>query len=130
MLEEANEVGLQPYLQEEVTSLEAVKLASQPFKNFMLEQTREDDLALFMRIADVQYETPQDVSFWILMPAFVTSELKTAYEIMPSLVGSEMCIRDSPSPASSSCLPSCVRPLACRPRLRTRSFWGLSLIHI
>ncbi|GHD44832.1 flagellar biosynthetic protein FliP [Marinobacter persicus] len=81
VLEEANEAGLQPYLQEEVTSLEAVKLASQPFKKFMLEQTREDDLGLFMRIADVQYETAEDVSFWVLMPAFVTSELKTAFQI-------------------------------------------------
>ena len=81
VLEEANRVGLQPYLQEEVTSLEAVELASQPFRKFMLEQTREDDLALFMRIADVQYDTPQDVSFWVLMPAFVTSELKTAFQI-------------------------------------------------
>ena len=81
VLEEANRVGLQPYLQEEVTSLEAVALASEPFKKFMLEQTREDDLALFMRIADVQYDTAQDVSFWILMPAFVTSELKTAFQI-------------------------------------------------
>ncbi|MBB5321265.1 flagellar type III secretion system pore protein FliP [Marinobacter oulmenensis] len=81
VLEEANEVALQPYMQEEVTSLEAVELASQPFRRFMLEQTREDDLALFMRIIDVQYETPEDVSFWVLMPAFVTSELKTAFQI-------------------------------------------------
>ncbi|GGC75374.1 flagellar type III secretion system pore protein FliP [Marinobacter halophilus] len=81
VLEEANEVGLQPYMQEEVTSLEAVELASQPFRRFMLEQTRESDLALFMRIADVQYETPEDASFWVLMPAFVTSELKTAFQI-------------------------------------------------
>src|SRR5690554_1988928 len=81
VLEEANRVGLQPYLQEEVTSLEAVELASAPFKEFMLGQTREDDLALFMRIADVEYDTAQDVSFWILMPAFVTSELKTAFQI-------------------------------------------------
>lgn len=81
VLEEANEVGLQPYMQEEVTSLEAVELASQPFRRFMLEQTRESDLALFMRIADVQYETPEEASFWVLMPAFVTSELKTAFQI-------------------------------------------------
>ena len=47
----------------------------------MLEQTRESDLALFMRISDTQYDTPQDVSFWILMPVFVTSELKTAFQI-------------------------------------------------
>lgn len=81
VLEEANRVALQPYMQQEVTSLEAVQLASQPFRRFMLEQTRESDLALFMRISDVQYDTPQDVSFWILMPAFVTSELKTAFQI-------------------------------------------------
>jgi len=81
VLEEANRVGLQPYLQEEVTSLEAVERASEPFKKFMLEQTRESDLALFMRMADEQYETPDDVSFWVLMPAFVTSELKTAFQI-------------------------------------------------
>ncbi|QBM17518.1 flagellar biosynthetic protein FliP [Marinobacter sp. JH2] len=81
VLEEANQVGLQPYLQEEVTSLEAVELASEPFRKFMLEQTRESDLALFMRLAEVEYETPEDVSFWVLMPAFVTSELKTAFQI-------------------------------------------------
>ena len=81
VLEEANRVALQPYMQEEVTSLEAVELASQPFRKFMLEQTRESDLALFMRISDVQYDTREDVSFWILMPAFVTSELKTAFQI-------------------------------------------------
>ena len=81
VLEEANQVALQPYVQEEITSLEAVERASQPFKRFMLAQTREDDLALFMRIADEQFATPQDVSFWILMPAFVTSELKTAFQI-------------------------------------------------
>ncbi|MEE3118199.1 MAG: flagellar biosynthetic protein FliP, partial [Pseudomonadota bacterium] len=62
VIEEANRVGLQPYLQEEVTSLEAVERASVPFKKFMLEQTRESDLALFMRMADEQYETPDDVS--------------------------------------------------------------------
>jgi len=81
VLEEANRVGLQPYLQEQVTSLEAVKLASEPFKKFMLAQTRESDLALFVRMADEEYQTAEDVSFWVLMPAFVTSELKTAFQI-------------------------------------------------
>ncbi len=82
VLEEVNQVALQPYVQEEIGPLEAVDLASRPFREFMLGQTRESDLALFMRIADEpQYETPEDVSFWILMPAFVTSELKTAFQI-------------------------------------------------
>ncbi len=81
VLEEVNEVALQPYMQEELTSLEAVEQASQPFRKFMLAQTRESDLGLFMRIADEQYDTAQDVSFWVLLPAFVTSELKTAFQI-------------------------------------------------
>ncbi len=81
VLEEVNEVALQPYMEEELTSLEAVEQASQPFRNFMLGQTRESDLGLFMRIADEQYDTPEDVSFWVLLPAFVTSELKTAFQI-------------------------------------------------
>ncbi|MDX1801513.1 MAG: flagellar type III secretion system pore protein FliP [Marinobacter sp.] len=81
VFEEANRVALQPYLQEKVTSVEAVELASQPFRKFMMAQTREDDLALFMRISDVKYNSPDEVSFWVLMPAFVTSELKTAFQI-------------------------------------------------
>ncbi|MFL1466173.1 flagellar type III secretion system pore protein FliP [Marinobacter sp. HN1S83] len=81
VLEEANQVGLQPYMSEEITSLEAVERASMPFREFMLGQTRESDLGLFMRIADEQYDSPEDVSFWVLLPAFVTSELKTAFQI-------------------------------------------------
>ena len=81
VLEEVNEVALQPYMQEELSSLEAVEQASQPFRKFMLAQTRESDLGLFMRISDEQYDTAEDVSFWVLLPAFVTSELKTAFQI-------------------------------------------------
>ncbi|MDI9245903.1 flagellar type III secretion system pore protein FliP [Marinobacter sp. CHS3-4] len=81
VLEEVNTAALQPYIQEEITSMEALEQASQPFRKFMMAQTRESDLALFMRIADEQYATPEDVSFWVLMPAFVTSELKTAFQI-------------------------------------------------
>ena len=81
VLEEVNEVALQPYMQEELSSLEAVEQASQPFRKFMLAQTRESDLGLFMRIADEEYDTAEDVSCWVLLPAFVTSELKTAFQI-------------------------------------------------
>lgn len=81
VLEEVNTVALQPYIQEEITSLEAVEQASEPFRTFMMAQTRESDLGLFMRISDEQYATPEEVSFWVLLPAFVTSELKTAFQI-------------------------------------------------
>lgn len=81
VLEKVNAEALQPYLKEELAPLDAVKKAGEPFKTFMLAQTREDDLALFIRIAGHSYDRAEDVSFWVLMPAFVTSELKTAFQI-------------------------------------------------
>ncbi|MFT7244615.1 MAG: flagellar biosynthetic protein FliP [Candidatus Azotimanducaceae bacterium] len=82
VLEEANRVGLAPYLAEEISPATAVEAASKPFREFMLAQTREDDLALFLRISGSERpDTPDDVSFFILTPAFVTSELKTAFQI-------------------------------------------------
>lgn len=81
VFEQVNETALQPYLAEQMAPLEAVDAASQPFRKFMLAQTREDDLGLFMRISGEKAASPDDVSFWVLMPAFVTSELKTAFQI-------------------------------------------------
>jgi flagellar biosynthesis protein FliP len=81
-LTRVNEEALTPYMSEQVTSVEALQLASRPFHEFMLKQTRESDIALFMRISktpDVQ--TPQELPFFILAPAFLTSELKTAFQI-------------------------------------------------
>lgn len=81
VFERANTVALQPYMAEELGPLEALQAGSVPFREFMMAQTREADLSMFMRIADVEYDAPEDVSFWVLMPAFVTSELKTAFQI-------------------------------------------------
>ncbi len=82
VLREVNTVALEPYLEEKMAPVTAVKAASEPFRSFMLAQTREDDLALFLRISDVEKpQTPADVSFFVLAPAFVTSELKTAFQI-------------------------------------------------
>ena len=56
--------------------------AGKPFKEFMLSQTRDNDLATFARISGTeQLDTPDDVPFRLLMPAFVTSEVKTAFQI-------------------------------------------------
>jgi flagellar biosynthetic protein FliP len=72
----------QPYMAEEVEFQEAVARAAVPLREFMLAQTRETDLALFADIAGVDPVTsPDQVPFSILMPAFVTSELKTAFQI-------------------------------------------------
>nr|WP_163503136.1 flagellar type III secretion system pore protein FliP [Halomonas socia] len=61
---------------------EFLLVASQPFREFMLAQTREPDLALFVRLADVgEMQGPEELPMRVLMPAFVTSELKTAFQI-------------------------------------------------
>lgn len=81
VLDKVNQVAIQPYINEQLAPLDAVKKASEPFREFMLGQTREDDIALFVRISGVEYQTLEDLPFTILMPAFVTSELKTAFQI-------------------------------------------------
>ena len=76
-----NETALQPYLNEEMTITVALENAKVPMQEFMLSQTRLKDLQMFTEIADVQVDTPEEVPFRVLIPAFVTSELKTAFQI-------------------------------------------------
>ena len=77
-----NETALQPYIKEEITPLEAVQRGSIPLREFMLAQTREDDLNLFIRLSgEKDIKTPNDAPFFTLVPAFVTSELKTAFQM-------------------------------------------------
>lgn len=77
-----NEQALQPYIEEEITSRQALEAAREPVHQFMLAQTRESDIDLFMRIAQKPpVATPSDLPLNILIPAFVTSELKTAFQI-------------------------------------------------
>ncbi|KEQ16328.1 flagellar biosynthesis protein flip [Endozoicomonas numazuensis] len=70
-----------PYMNEEMTMMQTLKTASEPLRTFMLNQTRETDLSLFMRIGNEEGVPPEQVSFSILVPSFVTSELKTAFQI-------------------------------------------------
>nr|WP_271274659.1 flagellar type III secretion system pore protein FliP [Aliamphritea hakodatensis] len=82
VLERVNEGAIQPYIGEEITSIEAVQAASVPFREFMMAQTRENDLNLFMNISRTPaVNTPEEIPFNVLVPAFVTSELKTAFQI-------------------------------------------------
>jgi len=82
VLNEANEKALQPYLEEKITSLDAIGKASEPFHRFMITHTRESDLKLFMDISKTEpVAKSEDVPFFVLAPAFVTSELKTAFQI-------------------------------------------------
>jgi flagellar biosynthetic protein FliP len=62
--------------------IEAFDKGSEPLKEFMLKQTRQADLALYVKLSEVpSLETEADVPFRVLVPAFVTSELKTAFQI-------------------------------------------------
>ena len=74
--------GIKPYTEKKIGYDEAFEKTTEPFKNFMVRNTREKDLALFLRIRHM--ENPQsikEVPLTIVIPAFVISELKTAFEI-------------------------------------------------
>ena len=79
---EANENGIQPYLAGQITQEEAIDNVAQPIREFMFKQTRESDLALFVNLSDAERpESQEDVSTFTLIPAFIISELKTAFQI-------------------------------------------------
>ncbi len=74
--------AFQPYMDKRLSQSQALERATIPLKNFMQRFTREKDLALFMRIAKVpRPNTIADVPFYVIVPAFIISELKTAFQI-------------------------------------------------
>ncbi len=82
VFQKAYDQGLKPYLDEQIPAEEALQRAGQPFRTFMLNQTREADLLMFTRISGRDGLPSRDqVPFSLLLPAFVTSELKTAFQI-------------------------------------------------
>ncbi|MEP0827219.1 MAG: flagellar type III secretion system pore protein FliP [bacterium] len=82
MANKAYNEGLKPYLEENITKEEAFKKGITPFREFMLAQTHEKDLALFVNLAELpQPNTPEDIPLHVLIPGFVLSELKTGFQI-------------------------------------------------
>ncbi len=82
VLSQVYEEAWQPLTREEINLEQFFSVGSQPFREFMMAQTREPDLALFARLAEVgAMQGPEDVPIRVLLPAFVTSELKTAFQI-------------------------------------------------
>lgn len=74
--------AVKPYMEEKIAPADALELAKAPFRSFMIGQTRESDIAMFANIAGhSDLATPDDVPLNVLIPAFVTSELKTAFQI-------------------------------------------------
>lgn len=82
VLGEVHTVALAPYLAEEIGALQALDLGSAPMRQFMVGQTRESDLLAVIEMAGVAApQTVGDIQFSHLMPAFLLSELKTAFQI-------------------------------------------------
>ncbi len=80
--QKAYDNGIKPYIEESIGYEEAFGRTTLPFKNFMIRNTREKDLALFFRIRKMENPaTIADVPLSVIIPAFVISELKTAFEI-------------------------------------------------
>ncbi len=82
VLDKVYDQALEPYMNEQIEATEAFQLAVEPFRDFMMAQTRETDLELFSEIAGANGFMEQvDVPMSVLVPSFVTSELKTAFQI-------------------------------------------------
>lgn len=82
VFEKVHSDAIQPYLSEEIGAVTAIERAKAPIREFMFAQTRESDLMLFSNIAKAgPFASRDEVPFSILIAAFVTSELKTAFQI-------------------------------------------------
>ncbi len=79
---EIYDTSMKPYLEDKITTSQALETAQVPVREFMLAQTRESDLNLFAKIGNFgEIESPDKVPFSMLLPAFATSELKTGFQI-------------------------------------------------
>jgi flagellar biosynthetic protein FliP len=82
VLERIKTEAVDPYMAGQIETVVALERGVEPLKGFMLAQTRESDIATFVRISGGKgFDKPEDVPLTILAPAFVTSELKTAFQI-------------------------------------------------
>lgn len=82
VLEQAYETGLQPYMEENIEFDEALKNVAAPFRDFMLSQVRETDLIMFSELGGYDgFQDEAEIPMHVLLPSFLTSELKTAFQI-------------------------------------------------
>ncbi len=77
-----NDKAIKPYMDKKIDQSSAIKNAEMPLRKFMFSQTRERDLVLFLDLAKVKNaKKKKDVPTWVLIPAFIISELKMAFQI-------------------------------------------------
>lgn len=81
VLNQIYNTAIVPYMNDQMQAREALVVGQRPLHQFMREQTRMTDLNAFMEYADIQVDRVEDVPFHVLIPAFVVSELKTAFQI-------------------------------------------------
>ncbi len=82
VLNQVNDVAIKPLMDNQISMQEALQTGAAPLRTFMLAQTRQDDLALFVKLSGHKaLDKPADTPMTLLIPAFVTSELKTAFQI-------------------------------------------------
>lgn len=81
VLDKINNSAIQPYLEQNMSITDALSNAEQPIREFMFAQTRQTDLDLFISLNKEPVPVIEEVPFLVLVPAFVTSELKTAFQI-------------------------------------------------
>ena len=82
VIDQVYQDSIKPYMDEQMTADEAINNAAVPIREFMLAQTRETDIELFANISgNTDIATQDDIPFSLIVPAFVTSELKTAFQI-------------------------------------------------
>lgn len=81
-LSKINDTAYQPYMKNQITQEQALSNSMVPIRDFMFKQTREPELALFVKLSKIQKpKTKEDVPTYVLIPSFVLSELKTAFKI-------------------------------------------------
>jgi flagellar biosynthesis protein FliP len=81
-IEQSYANGIKPYMDGQLAGEAALDRTMRPLKKFMLAQTRENDLQMFTKLSGrTQFATPDDVPLSVLIPTFMTSELKTAFQI-------------------------------------------------
>ncbi|ENK0837395.1 flagellar type III secretion system pore protein FliP [Clostridium botulinum] len=79
---EINNKAIQPYMKNKITQEQAVEIGAKPLRQFMLKQTRQKDLKLFVDLAKPNFKVTKDnAPLYIVVPAFIISELKTAFQI-------------------------------------------------
>ncbi|SNR76574.1 flagellar type III secretion system pore protein FliP [Desulfurobacterium atlanticum] len=77
-----DQVAIKPYMEKEITDVEAINRAIVPIKEFLIKNTRKEDMKLFMDLSGEKVKSPQELSMVTLIPAFIISEIKTAFIVV------------------------------------------------